>query len=558
MEKTKGSPLLVIGLDGATFDLVRPMAERGELPTLARVLKQGASAALRGTVPPVSSQAWSSFLTGTGPGKHGIFGALGPARGKFYGRPVLTSRDVKRATFLSIAGEAGKRILAFGTPMTYPPYPINGVLIPEQHEQPLSYPEKMWGQLVAAAGDHRDSASHIPYLFTNDKLGYLEHQLRLLAQQAKALHWLLDQEQFDLTMAVFTASSRVAQYLWKYMDREHPDFSSEYSVGLADAIFSVYRRLDEIVGSLWGRLGSDTTLMIMSDHGSGPLHKKVYLNRWLLEKKLLRVHALPHRLASSRMPWSLVRLLHATARRSGLPHRPLPDGPWAEPIDPTLFDPRLYIDPHLLIDWPRTKAYSGNSTEQGVFVNLKTREPFGSVVHRSEYNELRTVIRHELLSLEDPEDRTPIVKKVWFREELYEGPWFETAPDLIIETEPHYALSREILNRDIVAPSLHSSGTRRQEGVFLLVGPAVRTNVRLDPVEIIDLAPTLLHLLGLPVPASMDGDVVSEAFLPDWLTEHPIRRSSFTGSLNAGTPAELTEEETARMEAHLRSLGYIG
>jgi predicted AlkP superfamily phosphohydrolase/phosphomutase len=549
--------LLIVGWDGATFDITQPMAARGELPVLARLLAEGAWGPLHSTVPPVSPQAWSSFLTGVHPGQHGVLGFLGAPEGRFYRRPILSARDIQAPTLLQIAGEAGRRVAAFGVPMTYPPTPVNGIVVPEQHGPPLSHPPGSWDEMVTAVGDPRDPATHVPYLFTQDKRGYVARQRELLEIQRQAAHWLLDRESYDLSIVVFTASDRASHFLWKYMDPTHPDHQPQWSEALGDALPDLYRRLDAILGELWERLDPDGTLMVMSDHGFGPLHKRVFANHLLRERGLLAVRPLVYRAASVRYPWPLLRLFNGAARRLGLPHMALPIGRWQEPIDPQLYDPRIFFDTHLLIDWARTRVYSGNSAEQGLFVNLRGREPSGIVEPGAEYEALRQELRQMLMAITDPDDGQPVMNHIWFREELYSGPWLERAPDLVVQLRNRYVLSPEFYVSDVVSPSLHISGTHRPQGICLLAGPSIQTGASLDHASIADLAPTALQLLGVPVPAHMEGRVLEEAFAAEWMAAHPVRRTAFSGEVAAGTGSELSEEEVAAMEAHLRGLGYI-
>lgn len=558
-ERKVTAKTLVIGLDGATFDLIKPMAAQGELPTFARLMSEGAWGPLRSTVPPVSPQAWSSFLTGVQPGRHGIFGFLGAPEGRFYRRPILSARDIQAPTLLQIAGEAGRRVAAFGVPMTYPPTPVNGVLIPEQHGPPLSHPPHLWDELVAAVGDPRDPATHIPYLFTQDKRGYVARQWELLEIQRQAAHWLLDQEPYDLFIVVFTASDRMAHYLWKYMDTTHPDYTPEWAELLSNALPDLYRRLDAIVGELWQRLGPDGILMVMSDHGFGPLHKRIYINRWLWQQGLLKVRPLAYHLASVRYPWPVLRLFNAAARRLGLPHLAIPIGRWQQPIDPKLYDPRFFFDTHLLIDWPHTRVYSGNSAEQGIYINLRGREPYGTVAPGAEYDDLRHEVRQGILDITDSKDGGPVVERVWFREQVYAGPHLERAPDLIVRMQDfRYVPSPELFLQDVISPSPYGSGTHRPAGICLLAGPPIQKGISLEGAVITDLAPTLLHLLGVPATDNMEGRVLDQAFTPEWCTTHPVRRGTFVSRTDPSAGISLSPKETAQIEAHLRSLGYIG
>jgi hypothetical protein len=132
------------------------------------------------------------------------------------------------------------------------------------------------------------------------------------------------------------------------------------------------------------------------------------------------------------------------------------------------------------------------------------------------------------------------------------------APDLVVQLrDGRYILSPELCVSNVIQPALHRSGTHRPQGICLLAGPHIRAGAWLAGASIVDLAPTALHLLSIPVSAHMEGQVLEEAFVPEWTATHPVRRVDFSGEATARTGRELDEEEVAAMEAHLRGLGYI-
>jgi predicted AlkP superfamily phosphohydrolase/phosphomutase len=369
----------------------------------------------------------------------------------------------------------------------------------------------------------------------------------------------MEQESFDLIIVVFTASDRMAHFLWKYMDKKHPEHPLEWSDLLGDALPVIYRRLDAAIGELWEKIGKQATVLIVSDHGSGPLWKRFYANQWLRQNGYLAVRALPFRLASVRYPWQVLRLFNGIARRMGLPHQNLPIGRWCGPIDAEAFDPRFFIDAHLVIDWSRTRAYSGNGSEYGIFVNLKNREPSGIVSRGTEYDALVDELRHGLLSLLDDETGEPVISHVWRRDEIYSGPHREKAPDLVLRFDRHrYALSPDIFPAEPLGAAKLNSGTHTPLGIFLATGAAIEPSRLPGRIDIIDVAPTVLHLLDIPIPANMEGRVVEELLTQRWRSRHPVRKTTFAGGIEAMDGTELTSDERAQVEAHLRSLGYLG
>jgi predicted AlkP superfamily phosphohydrolase/phosphomutase len=211
------------------------------------------------------------------------------------------------------------------------------------------------------------------------------------------------------------------------------------------------------------------------------------------------------------------------------------------------------------IDWGRTKAFFASLSNQSIRINLAGREEQGTVGPGPEYEAVRQQIMDALMSLTDPETGQPAVQSVHRREEVYHGDLVEQADDLIVCAEPGHYLVAEPGRANISKPDEDRfawSGTHRREGTVIWAGPGIKRGQGLGPLPIEDIAPTVLHLTGLPVPEYMDGRVMTSALEPAFLTEHPVRMSAGPLPSCASVPTDERADEE-QITARLRSIGYI-
>jgi len=211
------------------------------------------------------------------------------------------------------------------------------------------------------------------------------------------------------------------------------------------------------------------------------------------------------------------------------------------------------------IDWSSSRAYSASNTEQGVYLNREGREPEG-IVSEEEYRRLRDEIVRKLQDLRDPETGEKISSHIYTGDDLYEGPCADQAPDIILFLQDGECLIDVQLKETVFENGgWHTGlGTHRLEGIFIAHGPDVRKGVSVEGAKIVDMAPTLLHLQGLPIPAGMDGRPLVEILDPAFLEVCPISYAE-GGSLRVETPGGqvLSREEVAQVEEKLKGLGYL-
>ena len=543
--------VMVISLDGATWDILRPWMEAGYLPNLARLVAEGASGRLRSTIPPVTVPAWATFQTGMNPGKHGLFHFTRYQPGT-YETPLVDATSIGPRTLWRILGDAGKRVAIINVPVTYPPQPVNGIMVAgllSPSPQQAFWPPELYDEVVAAVGEYRVFTP----VRTFDYLGvesFVERVTALARGRAAAARYLFGKEDWDFFMVHFQATDILQHALWAWADPHHPDFKGKPEAEKA-RVRGFYQTLDGLVGELCALAGDERVVVVMSDHGFGPVMRRLYLNQWLLNEGLLSAPG-QSSLKGKLLGWAEEavrradvfklrrRLIKPRSRGEGLVERVKRDA---------------------LIEWPQTKAFALSGPFFGrIYLNTVGREPQGIVPPGPAWEALRERIAEGLLALRDPANGQPMVAQVWRREEIYHGDRADDLPDLVVKPADGYQVVTEFRRGLLVEPMPgFLSGTHRLEGILTMRGPGIRQGVALDGASIADLAPTILHLMGLPVPVNMDGRVL-EAALEETLmaarpvrfveAEEPVEEPSLVGEV-------YSEADSAEVEARLAGLGYL-
>jgi predicted AlkP superfamily phosphohydrolase/phosphomutase len=556
--------IAIVGLDGATWDLAGPFMEAGDMPVLRGIVARGASGTLRSTTPPVTFPAWSSFMTGVNPGKHGIFDFTRRVPGT-YEIAFVSSRDRRVPTIWQLLSEAGQRVAVLGVPTTYPPEPVNGIVV-GGFDSPVAtgidgsfvHPRAFYDEMRAAVGLYTITD------FQELRIGPGWHDralpsiLAAIERKRDLARYVLGRERWDVVMVLFGEADTASHHFWMFADPHSPRFDPGRMQRHRGALREVYRRLDAALGAVVGDLPADATVLVASDHGFGGAGTTVlHLNRWLADEGWLRFHrgvrGLPARavrgarhLALRRMPrgWQ-----ERAVRRSGRQLARRLEG-WSR---------------FGAIDMERTSAFSEElNYAPSIWLNVRGREPLGAV-DPEVYDATVRMLTDRLLAWRHPVTGGRIVRAVHRRDALYAGPHVGEAPDLVLEldTEGGYsyvclpsdehtsASVRPLLPEEYVAGKGGGmNGSHRAEGLWALAGPDVVPGL-LDGASIVDVAPTVLHLAGLAVPAWMDGrllpGVAGEPRI-DSADDDPPRPAAF----DAG--AQLDGDELWR---RLAALGYL-
>lgn len=535
--------LLILGIDGATFDLILPWVEAGHLPALARLIKGGVHADLASTLPPVTSPAWPTFMTGCNPGKHGVFDFIQPSGANF---SLVNATKIKQPTIWRQLSDAGFKVGVLNVPVTYPPQPLNGFMITgilSPKGSNISYPADLISRYQSELGEYR-VAPKIQYK-PGIEADYIEDIRELIHTHGRwALH-LMENEPWDVLMVHFIALDIMMHALWRFMDPSHPRYeSSPYQHAIREA----YQLVDEYIARMLAQLPEDAAVLAMSDHGFGPLHNIVNLNLFLMQKGLLKLR---------RDPW--------TQLKAGAFHRGITPATVYHAVEKIGLqnmatrvskNTRNQVVGKFLsfdsVDWSNTIAYSMGHVGQ-IYLNVAGREPHG-IVTEYNYEQKRQQVLDALAELKDKNGR-PLVTKIILREETYQGPYAQYGPDIHLILDEYNMIAFPLFatdNKVITQQIRGDSGCHRREGIFIAHGPAIRRAGRLDEANILDLAPTILHLLEQPVPRRMDGRVLTE------ILRTPSEVSYLDGDDEITTESQaLSDEDTAQVEERLRSLGYL-
>ncbi|MFQ5645620.1 MAG: alkaline phosphatase family protein [bacterium] len=493
--------LLILGLDGATFAILDPLIDRGEMPCLKRIISEGCSGKLKTVFPPVTPVAWASFMTGRNPGKHGVFEFF---QGNPLSRKTVNSRSLKIPTLWETLSRQGKRVNLFNLPLTYPIKRINGSVIggflAPDNAPGFSRPEKLIRELEAEFGPY-PVMPKLVYTPGNE-LEVIRELREMNDYHFQVARKLTGREDWDLTMYHFIATDRLQHECWHLFEKNHPRF------------IEFYHELDKHLEKLVGSLEAKTNLMIVSDHGFGPIRYFMDLNAWLRENGYLRIK----REARSRIRERLHLLgltpswLYRKTAGLGISHIRLKryrqaDSWWLK-LARALF--LSYED----IDWSRTRAYSQGNFGQ-IFLNRAGRQPQGIVGQGREAEELIEEISRKLGRITAPRSRTPLIKKFLYGNETYQGKYACLAPDisfLLNDMSCKPAGTLEFSSHRLFSPVFGNSGDHYLDGVFIAIGPLFKSGLTLSDTSIMDLYPTIMKIMGGPLPHDLDGRVLDEVF----------------------------------------------
>ena len=568
--------VFIVGWDGATFDLIKPWVAEGKLPNIADVMESGVHGNLRSTLPPMTFPAWTSFMTGKNPAKHGIFDFTRQRPGS-YDLEFVNGGQRKAPSFWRLLSDAGRRVISISVPCTYPPEKLNGIMLSGFDAPGLGgsgstldargmHPPELCEELNREVGGHPIGSFPIAEINQGRPDVALEKIIDAIRRKARTAKYLVQNKQWDCGMILFGESDGVGHHFWKYCDPASPLYTAN-PAGMEESILRVYQELDAQLGEIRALLPENTTLMMMSDHGFGGVSNSVlYPNCWLREQGLLKFRGGWSNWASRKLdalklfavahlPSKVKRLIYRAAKgRLGGIEAKVRYG---------------------IIDWKGTQAYfEENPYYPVLWLNVKGRQPQGVVEPGQEYEKLRTRLIEELEDWRHPETGERIVHRAYRREEVYDGPCIDEAPDIIVhwaEREGYtYAFkvsskSKTTAWTEDVDPNkaenlaffTGKSGSHRDDGIFLVCGPSIRRGAEINSANIVDVAPTILHLLDVPVPSDMDGRALVDA-LDDSKVSTQVAIGAAAEHVAVG-PSEVDYDATddKAISDRLRALGYI-
>jgi len=394
VSESTGNKALVVGLDGACFDLLAPWIDEGHLPVLDSMMKSGAHGVLESALPPITPVCWTTFMTGKNPGKHGVFEFLMRTRAGDE-VPVDSSRRHGSAIW-DVLARAGRRSIVLNVPVTYPPAKLEGLMVSgfltPRGKRDFTYPAGLLQEIEDRFGPYR--------LYLNEAYapGNVDAILRELEEsldyKCRVARYLMEKHPWDLCVIHILGTDRIQHELMHIIDPAHPNRRAG-EAAYRRRILDYFKRVDGEVGALMETAGPETTTFVMSDHGSGPIYKFMHFNVWLLGQGYVALK--PRALTRLKRALFEIGVTPETAYKAASRFK-MGGGRVAVDLERRSCMIRALNRFFLSaddIDWSRTTAYSKGNYGQ-IFVNLKGREPRGVVEPGAQFEAVRSEIIRKL------------------------------------------------------------------------------------------------------------------------------------------------------------------
>jgi len=525
---------ILIGLDGATFTILDRLTADGTMPFLRSFMDSGMRADLMSTSNPLTPPAWVSLMTGRSPGQHGVIDFIWAEErhGEHY-FTLYNFRDIRCETIWSMVSRQQGTVCALNFPMTSPPPEVAGTVVPGlvswKHLRRNVHPREAYERLKTIPGFNPRELAWDFDLEKKAERGiteqeyeqWVEFHIRREQQWFEVARRLVADDPSDLTAILFDGTDKILHMGWRFLD---PDVdsgaSAEWDVKIRDLCLEYFRKLDGFIRDLVELAGPEARVFMASDHGFGPSHLVFRVNTWLQEQGYLT--------------WRDLSGLDEASRQSAL---------------------KVAERHFVLLDWEKTTAYARTVTSNGIYIRRAQEDGSGGVP-AADYDCFRRELIEKLKSVKDPVSGEPVVANVMTKEEAYPGEHNEQAPDLTLVMSDHSFVS--VANKTpAVITRPYVEGTHHPRGVFLAGGPGIRQGAKLEPLAIVDIAPMLLHSLGLPVPSDLEGRVPEALLDPEWLNSNPVQRGDATIDPDVGAAPDDATEGEAEVFKQLKALGYM-
>ncbi len=530
MEMSLSNKVLMIGLDGATFTLFKPLSRMGALPFLTEFINNGTSGHLMSTLNPLTPPAWTSMTTGVVPERHGIYDFLRPTYLPDGGTYLkVNDRRINRAeSVFEMVARQGMRSTALNF-YGYTPAPkLDGYVVsgfvPWKHLRQGIHPPEFFDKLRASdTFDYRDLGMDIgEEKKVVQGLDADEHEEWIELQNVRDKAWtdltcqLMEEDRTELTAVVLDGPDKIQHLFWRYVDPDcHAGDPGPETDRIRELCVDFYRRMDDNIRRMVETAGPDTNVFIVSDHGFGPTTEIFYVNQWLAEHGYLN--------------WSESAVGDAKGQLTA-----------------------DKIRDHLgMIDWRRTKAFCPTPSSNAIYIRPDLGDGVG--VSSDDYMDFALDLRKKLLDWKDPDTGTPVVVSADMNK-MRGMSFAEPCPDITLHLRDGGFVS--ILNSEkCVVQRPLTEGTHRPEGIFIAGGPDFREEEVLDPLSLLDMTPMMLALLGLPVPTDLDGRVPEEALVSGFA--HASGGTSSAPKGGGDTDEDVPEEDREALLRQMKKLGYI-
>ena len=453
----------VIGMDCLTPQFVFDLW-KDKLPNLRALQQKGLWGELESTIPAITVPAWMSMMTSKNPGKLGFYGFRNRAGWGYDELLYANSLAVKEPTVWDILGKAGRKSVVISVPQTYPPKPINGCLmgcfLTPDTDSEFTYPKELRDEIWKNVGEY---IIDVKDFRTDDKVKLIKQIYQMTSRRFATVRYLMDHKPWDFFMFVEMGVDRIHHGMWKYIDPTHPKY--EAGNRFEQSILNYYQYVDEEIGTLLAKLGDETVILVVSDHGAKKMDGGINFNDWLIKEGYLAVKEMPQGVAPLK---------------------------------------------NKNIDWSKTKVWGSGGYYGRLFLNVKGREPQG-IIDPKDYQSFRNELVAKLEAITDPDGKN-IGTRVFKPEETYpvvNG----IAPDLIVYFGDLNWRSLGSIGNPTLWSFENDTGpddaNHAQFGMFILYDPqAPGRGKKVQGAHITGIAPTILAKLGVAIPGDFEGKII--------------------------------------------------
>ena len=506
------------------------------MPFLRQLAAEGVRAELASTIPPITPPAWTTIMTGRSPAAHGILDFFRPeSPGSRFLRFVST-KQLKCETVWSLLTRLSRSSVCLNYPVMSPPLPIAGYSIPGfvtwRHLRHSCHPGDLMDTLKTIPGFDLKIIAHdfgleekvVEGCSPEESEDWINYHTYKDDQWVRVLTWLAEHDPCNLYALVLDSTDRLQHVFYRLLDPEcHRNRLSAEEKKIQSVLHAHYRQLDAMIARLAATAGPDGHVFIVSDHGFGPSEECVYLNTLLEQLGYLT--------------WS---------------DRAVTESESAGDVSMEAVKNHGH-----LLDWEKTIAFVNTPSSNGITINVQGKNS-ATGIPPEEYERIRDRLRDQLLAVTHPATGRPVVKQIWTREEAFAGTEADMAPDLTLQLWDNGLVST-VKSGQVVKPRRECLGVHYPMGVFLARGPGIRAGERLDPLNILDVAPAMLYSQGLPIPADYEGRVPVEMLTPEALAERPVVAgpASSAAAPQTDDAPEMDAEDMGLIMKRLKGLGYI-
>ncbi len=502
---------IIIGLDGATFNVIDPLIKNNKLSFFKKLKEQSSYGQLKSTLPVNGFASWTSFFTGKNPGKHNIYHYFNSEY--FSSSPqLINNASVKSNLLWHITDHYKLKSIYFNVPFLSEPEEINGVLVSGMFtpaEKAIAHPKSIEKKL-RQSGFIADSG---PAWHFETPEAYFNHIIETFETQQQCFFQTLDQNPCDVAVVTFNALDRVQKEFWNQPEK----------------IELIYSKLDSFLEEIHSSIPEDAHFIVLSNHGFNKVNKKFFVNEWLWEHGLLTKKIttespglydpddLFYNHHNNHTPVVTNLLTKSGLTKNNI--RSILPNSLSEVLKKAVPQSirKLFHREYLKIEWDKTQAYFVSDYVQGININLKGREPNGVVEPGEQFEKIRDRIIQELYNYKDPYTFEHIIDEVYRKEELFSGEYVNNAPDIVIVPSNYqYVLDPNKRTSHLVISSaqddypIHSQ--RDRTGVIFISGPNIKQNYQIRNAHLLDVLPTALKLLELPVSADFDGNELTNIY----------------------------------------------